>query len=175
MHHPSLLNFTLSIFLNFFYSSFLLCSGSLFTNSNWFTFEDDRAVHERATVTLGSPSPSPDVEEGAATAASSIEEATSLPSPELPSSEEKVILLDLDNGVSEEMEGGKLAEWVEWRETSTAPAGATADAPQDLLGSSLLPKHEETISDNLPPGQPEGSGQLEKIAPVAVSEASPDK
>ncbi|CAA6657907.1 unnamed protein product [Spirodela intermedia] len=34
-------------------------SGSLFTNSNWFTFEDDRAVHEQATITLGAPSPSP--------------------------------------------------------------------------------------------------------------------
>jgi serine/threonine-protein phosphatase 6 regulatory subunit 3 len=34
-----------------------MCSGSLFTNSNWFAFEDDRVANERSTGSLASPSP----------------------------------------------------------------------------------------------------------------------
>lgn len=36
---------------------FCICSGSLFTNSNWFAFEDDRVSNERAAGSLASPSP----------------------------------------------------------------------------------------------------------------------
>ena len=34
-----------------------VCSGSLFTNSNWFAFEDDRVANERSTGSHASPSP----------------------------------------------------------------------------------------------------------------------
>ena len=36
-------------------------SGSLFTNSNWFAFEDDRVTNERSTGSLVSPSPNTEV------------------------------------------------------------------------------------------------------------------
>ena len=36
-------------------------SGSLYTNSNWFAFEDDRVANERSTSSLASPSPKTEV------------------------------------------------------------------------------------------------------------------
>uniref|UniRef100_A0A7N2N775 Uncharacterized protein n=1 Tax=Quercus lobata TaxID=97700 RepID=A0A7N2N775_QUELO len=36
-------------------------SGSLYTNSNWFAFEDDRVANERSTGSLVSPSPNTEV------------------------------------------------------------------------------------------------------------------
>ncbi|XP_028759355.1 serine/threonine-protein phosphatase 6 regulatory subunit 3 isoform X2 [Neltuma alba] len=90
-------------------------SGSLFTNSNWFAFEDDGVANERSIGSLASPSPNAedtgvisgsgddnvivgDDEDLADTATSSPE-----PGPK-----------------SEHGETDKPVEWVEWRESSDA-------------------------------------------------------
>ncbi|XP_019419497.1 PREDICTED: serine/threonine-protein phosphatase 6 regulatory subunit 2-like isoform X1 [Lupinus angustifolius] len=92
-------------------------SGSLFTNSNWFAFEEDRdqVANERSTGALASPSPNAE-EEGAIASGDDnvvtgededlVDTATSLPEAE---AEPK-----LEAGTD------KLVEWVEWRESSDA-------------------------------------------------------
>ncbi|XP_078436683.1 uncharacterized protein LOC144707447 [Wolffia australiana] len=91
-------------------------TGSLFTNSNWFTFEDDRAVHEHATVTLGSPSPSPDGDDDAS---------------RLAAADDSTAIENLENGVADVAEDPKPPEWVEWRETTAAAAADVAEDPSD--------------------------------------------
>ncbi|XP_014518364.1 serine/threonine-protein phosphatase 6 regulatory subunit 3 [Vigna radiata var. radiata] len=97
-------------------------SGSLFTNSNWFAFEEDRdrVANERSTGSLASPSPN--AEEGIVKAsgddvAGEDEELadTATSSPEA--------------GPKLEHGGGtdKPVEWVEWRESSDA------NDPSDVL------------------------------------------
>jgi len=98
-----------------------ICSGSLFTNSNWFAFEEDRdrVANERSTGSLASPSPN--AEEGNVKAsgddvAGEDEELadTATSSPEA--------ALKLEHGGTD-----KPVEWVEWRESSDA------NDPSDIL------------------------------------------
>jgi len=97
-----------------------ICSGSLFTNSNWFAFEEDRdrVANERSTGSLASPSPN--AEEGNVKASDDVagedEELadTATSSPEAGSK--------LEHGGTD-----KPVEWVEWRESSDA------NDPSDVL------------------------------------------
>lgn len=108
-----LVNFAFS----FFYASIFhaTCSGSLFTNSNWFAFEDDGAANERSTGSLASPSPNAE-ETGVINGSGDdnvvvgddedlVDTATSSPEP---------------GPKSEQGETDKPVEWVEWRESSNA-------------------------------------------------------
>ncbi|XP_043688957.1 serine/threonine-protein phosphatase 6 regulatory subunit 2-like [Telopea speciosissima] len=123
-------------------------SGSLFTNSNWFAFEDDRIASERSNGSLASPSPN--AETGVLSSSSDDEvivgedddlvdtadTATSLQVPELgpkvldPSG--AVTPDGLSQDLKEEIrpdEGGKSPEWVQWRETSDGVDPSIADHP----------------------------------------------
>lgn len=91
------------------------CSGSLFTNSNWFAFEEDGASNERSTGSLASPSPNAE-ETGVISASGDdnvivgddedlVDTATSSPEP----------APKPDDG-----DADKPVEWVEWRESSDA-------------------------------------------------------
>ncbi|XP_017436389.1 uncharacterized protein LOC108342954 isoform X2 [Vigna angularis] len=96
-------------------------SGSLFTNSNWFAFEEDRdrVANERSTGSLASPSPN--AEEGIVKASGD----------DVAGEDEELA----DTATSSPEAGPKLehggtdkpVEWVEWRESSDA------NDPSDVL------------------------------------------
>ncbi|TKY72368.1 Serine/threonine-protein phosphatase 6 regulatory subunit 3 [Spatholobus suberectus] len=104
-------------------------SGSLFTNSNWFAFEEDRdrVANERSTGSLTSPSPN--AEEGIIKAsgddvvAGEDEELadTATSSPEAG--------LKLEHGGTD-----KPVEWVEWRESSDSndPSGVLPNGELEI-------------------------------------------
>ncbi|KAK9696989.1 hypothetical protein RND81_08G008600 [Saponaria officinalis] len=94
-------------------------SGSLFTNSNWFAFEEGRANNEPSTVSLASPSPGDEP-----SSVSSINDEVAndddlvdtAMSPQEPETESKTPDPAAANEVTER--GAEPTEWVEWRETS---------------------------------------------------------
>ncbi|KAJ1414402.1 SIT4 phosphatase-associated protein family [Sesbania bispinosa] len=103
-------------------------SGSLFTNSNWFAFEEDRdrVANERSTGSIASPSPN--AEEGANNS-SGDDNVTAGEDEDL-----------ADTATSSPQVGSKLehcgtdkpVEWVEWRESSDATD------PSDVLPNGEL-------------------------------------
>lgn len=104
-----------------------MCSSSLFTNSNWFAFEDDRVANERSTGSLASPSPNTEGGEVVNGGGDDnvivgeddelIDTATS--SPEAgEKSEDTTDLLSNNSRETGQTETDKPPEWVEWRETS---------------------------------------------------------
>ncbi|KAG8385216.1 hypothetical protein BUALT_Bualt03G0019100 [Buddleja alternifolia] len=110
-------------------------SGSLFTNSNWFAFEEERIVNENPSDSITSSSPNADgneVVEGA-----DDEDLTDTATFEPP--EQKSTL---DDKLSENFKETKISgsdkspEWVEWREICNS-----ADTP-DAAQSSSLPNGE---------------------------------
>ncbi|XP_048328609.2 uncharacterized protein LOC107417977 isoform X3 [Ziziphus jujuba] len=109
-------------------------SGSLFTNSNWFAFEDERVTNDRSTGSLASPSPNAEgtgVVNGAGDDNVIVGEdddlvdtATSSPEPEAKFEDNQ--LHEFNNfREMESDETDKPPEWVEWRETSDSgePSG----------------------------------------------------
>ncbi|MQL72304.1 hypothetical protein Taro_004655 [Colocasia esculenta] len=105
-------------------------SASLFTNSNWFTFEDDRAVNGQSTASLTSPSHNCDETDEVVLGDDNdlTDTATSLQLPESGETLEKPGARVSENGIVTETENNasdsplaeseKIPEWVEWRETS---------------------------------------------------------
>lgn len=133
-----------------------ICSGSLFTNSNWFAFEEDRdqAANERSTDSHASPSPN--AEEGAINASGDDDVITG----------EDEDLADTATSSPEagpKLEHGgtdKAVEWVEWRESSDA------SDPSDVLPNGEL----ETESGNNDPDVDEPSSPSSSVAePLASS------
>ncbi|XP_042519140.1 serine/threonine-protein phosphatase 6 regulatory subunit 2-like [Macadamia integrifolia] len=118
-------------------------SGTLFTNSNWFAFEDDRISSERSNGSLASPSPN--AETGVISSGSDDEvivgedddlgdTATSLqvpePAPKVEDPSGAVTPDGLSQDLKEEMkpdDGDKSPEWVQWRETSDGIDPSIAD------------------------------------------------
>nr|XP_027086875.1 serine/threonine-protein phosphatase 6 regulatory subunit 1-like isoform X1 [Coffea arabica] len=144
-------------------------SSSLFTNSNWFAFEDDNTVNERSTGTVASPSPKIEGtgaheknilhgdDDLADTATSEFPE--SKPSLNDPATE------DMPKKSREtETESDKPPEWVEWRESSEY--GETSDPTSDLDDTARPPC--------LPNGelQVESKDQVDEVSP-ASTDASP--
>ena len=124
------------------------CSGSLFTNSNWFAFEEgrDRVGNERSTGSLASPSPTADEvfvkASGDVVVAGEDEElADTATSPEAG--------LKLEHGGTD-----KPVEWVEWRESSDA------NDPSDVLPNGEL----EIEPGNSNPGLAESSSSSSSVA-----------
>ncbi|XAR59364.1 hypothetical protein NMG60_11015182 [Bertholletia excelsa] len=126
-------------------------NGSLFTNSNWFAFEDERVVNERSADSI--PSSSPNNNAGGTLAANSgggdddevvigdgeedeelTDTATSQVVESKISSEDPVVSnLSKESSSSDQIIVGEKesakppeSEWVEWRETSDV-AGASSD------------------------------------------------
>ncbi|KAG0487050.1 hypothetical protein HPP92_009145 [Vanilla planifolia] len=105
-------------------------SSSLFTNSNWFAFEDERAVNDRSTGSLASPSPNSD-DADEVVVGESEDLADKMASLQFSGSKcddtQEMNSICLGNGpVNEPNEtSGNLSpsecekplEWVEWRET----------------------------------------------------------
>ncbi|KAJ1420909.1 SIT4 phosphatase-associated protein family [Sesbania bispinosa] len=141
-------------------------SGSLFTNSNWFAFEEDRdrVANERSTGSIASPSPN--AEEGA-NCASGDDNVTADEDEDL-----------ADTATSSPQVGSKLehcgtdkpVEWVEWRESSDATD------PSDVLPNGEL---ETKLGNNDPDAagssSPSSSVALTKQEQVAAEPSTSNK
>lgn len=133
-----------------------LCSDSLFTNSNWFAFDDDKAANERSMSSIASPSPNADgdgnddddddddvvigeADEFNDTAASSLsvdmetEDSTSKHPIENPS----------------EPEPEKSPAWVEWRETSESSAPSSNPDESTILSNGDVQIEKEDNGDDI--------------------------
>ncbi|KAF8408787.1 hypothetical protein HHK36_004856 [Tetracentron sinense] len=147
-------------------------SGSLFTNSNWFAFEDDKIANERSTGSLASPSPN--TETGLISSNSDdevivgedddfVDTATSSQVPELEPSPEDPECRDSLESPPEDMkeetvpsEGDKPPEWVQWRETSDS--GDPSDAEQaPVLTNGELEMDSKVQGDDIDPDSVEPS------------------
>lgn len=137
-------------------------SGSLFTNSNWFAFEDERVVNERSSGSL--PSPSPNTEETGQVGSTSsdvvdkdddlVDTATSSKTSAQSGSDPQDLGTGLsDNGPVEGLkeetgllsptEGDKPAEWVEWRETSESGDPSAVDPSPAIPNGELAETKDE--------------------------------
>lgn len=103
-------------------------SGSLFTNSNWFAFEDDRTINELSADSIASPSPNIDDSEAVNTVGDAeviidkdedlADTATSQPPEPNASSEPTSVNFSGELSETGAKESENTPEWVEWRETS---------------------------------------------------------
>ncbi|GAB4829428.1 hypothetical protein Ancab_019099 [Ancistrocladus abbreviatus] len=131
-------------------------SGSIFTNSNWFAFEDDRINNERSTGPLTSPSP--DNEEIGTTSSGDEVNVAEDKLSKKSSSEEletksklesttESSFCNLQEATAERSLGGlqeagqgeidKPPGWVEWRETSNSIVASDADKPPLLPNGTI--------------------------------------
>ncbi|OIW13908.1 hypothetical protein TanjilG_31797 [Lupinus angustifolius] len=139
--------------------------GSLFTNSNWFDFEDDRneVANERSTGSVASPSPNAE-EEGAMIASGDGDVVTGGEDEDLadtasssPEAEPKLEQSGTDIPV----------EWVEWRESSDA------NDPSDvLLNRELETESEKNNPDTDEPSSPSPVALAKDVNIVAEPLAS---
>ncbi|KAI3455938.1 hypothetical protein Pfo_012601 [Paulownia fortunei] len=150
-------------------------SGSLFTNSNWFAYEEGRTVdeHSSGSITSSSPNTEGHVGVGGADGEVIVEEdadladtATSEPPEQKPNLDDNVPS-KLSEGFREtEISGSdKTPEWVEWRESSdsiefppTSNSANMSNAAQDPS----LPNGELQVEL----GQPDVVGQDKMVAPA---------
>ncbi|CAF1928877.1 unnamed protein product [Brassica napus] len=157
-------------------------SGSLFTNSNWFAFDDEKAANERSVNSIASPSPDGDddviigeADEFSDTAASSA--AVDMETEDSTSKNR--------SGNPSEPEAEKSPAWVEWRETSesTAPS-SNPDEATIMPNGEVQTEKEDTGDDtdkksaeeNPPPDtcDDETTEKSLNASGVATTESSPD-
>lgn len=184
--------------MTYFIFAFCLvgCSASLFTNSNWFAFEDDRVANERSTGSLGSPSPSSegaDVINGGSGDNVTVGEDddlvdTATSSPEAGTkSEDTAHLMSNDLRETGHDETDKPPEWVEWRENSDSsdPSGVLPngevqveskprepDAPEPSSSTDVLEKNDETTTGQLL-GSDEETPSLAASKPAELGNGNP--
>ncbi|WCJ24282.1 Serine/threonine-protein phosphatase 6 regulatory subunit [Euphorbia peplus] len=116
-------------------------SGSLFTNSNWFAFEDDRVASERSAGALASSSPNNEETGGVADGDEGNNDeivagedddlddtASSSPAAE-PILDESSSVNPLSKDVKETSSNEKPPVWVEWRETPDTSDLPNSDVP----------------------------------------------
>ncbi|KAK4858192.1 hypothetical protein QYF36_012552 [Acer negundo] len=153
-------------------------SGSLFTNSNWFAFEDDRVSNERSTGSLASPSPN--TEETGAIHDGGDDEVIVGEDDDLDdtatstaASETKLGEIDVHNlpGTSEETGASSTEKppvWVEWRETPDSTDPSRADQPGGV------PNSEPELKSEDQGGGGEGDGDAMEPSPSSSSETMAD-
>ncbi|RWR85822.1 serine/threonine-protein phosphatase 6 regulatory subunit 2 [Cinnamomum micranthum f. kanehirae] len=155
-------------------------SGSLFTNSNWFAFEDDRVINERSPGPLATPSPT--TEEGGLVGSSSDDEVIvgedselvvdTAASSKVPEQLQSVKLETgvSSNGLAEEdarminpIESDKPPEWVELRETSESDSSSSSQVDlSPALPNGVL----EEVKD-----QTHGEASADLAEPASLSNA----
>ncbi|PSS04939.1 Serine/threonine-protein phosphatase 6 regulatory subunit like [Actinidia chinensis var. chinensis] len=128
-------------------------SGSLFTNSNWFAFEDDRMVNERSDDSITSPSPNAE-----GTVVNSVggdevivdkddDDLTDTATSQVP--EPEIISEPTLGNLSEESikTGAKESDkWVAWKETSDSVEPSDTDMPSNLPNGELEMESEDPVS-----------------------------
>nr|POF01518.1 hypothetical protein CFP56_45315 [Quercus suber] len=95
-------------------------SGSLYTNSNWFAFEDGRVANERSTGSLVSPSPNTEV--------------TGV----------------INGGSDENVIDGEDDDLVDTATSSPEAGANEVDAAEASLSTGGLEKNDETVAGHLP-------------------------
>ncbi|KAI7735193.1 hypothetical protein M8C21_030850, partial [Ambrosia artemisiifolia] len=164
-------------------------SGSLFTNSNWFAFEEEREIDEQSTSTAALPSPSTDDTAGGNDGGDDVvtsnendndndlvDSATS----EVPESKQ-----DLDDAAigkatdeSRPSESDKPSEWIEWREAvepessvmTTEPAETSQAATNSLPNGDLEVNSLDDIATD-PPNIVEVSPPSSATKPEVVADS----
>lgn len=139
------------LFKCFIWSLFLIfgfCSGSLFTNSNWFAFEDDRVANERSAGALASSSPNNEGSGVVNTWGSDEvivgkddnldDTATSSPVPKPNLDDPSMSNLSKDCKEAGISAGDKPTAWVEWRETPDSNDPSHAVVPRVPNGEILV-------------------------------------
>ncbi|KAK9155173.1 hypothetical protein Sjap_002653 [Stephania japonica] len=147
-------------------------SASLFTNSNWFAFEDDQMANERSS---GSPaSPSPNTEAGIASSSSDdevvvgeddelVDTATSSQEPGTSTNSDDTETAKIENGVdidlkedttSPSSDDNKPAEWVQWRETSDSTEPDVEETPTSSNCRLEDAKEQNDVAINTIPSEP---------------------
>lgn len=159
-------------------------SGSLFTNSNWFAFEDNRGSNnERLTDSLASSSPNN--EESAAALSSSINDddvndtGASSQAPEVVESESKEEpTTEIGNPnpphlspAVKEADTGEQTEWVEWRETSGGSSDDSAPKRVEVVNPDPKETKKEDISGSPSPSSPSPSPAVDSPEPHGESTA----
>ncbi|KAF8097661.1 hypothetical protein N665_0284s0027 [Sinapis alba] len=119
---------------------------SLFTNSNWFAFDDEKVVNEHS---MASPSPNADEDEDVVIgeAADDFKDSVASPSPPVDMETEDSTSKNLSENPSER-EAEKSPAWVEWRETSetTAPSSNPEEASM-LPNGEVQNEKEDNVDD----------------------------
>lgn len=156
---------------------FFSCSGSLFTNSNWFAFEEDNRVSDdRSTGPLASPSPNAEGTDVVNSGGDDVnvgeddelvDTATSSPEPEA-KSEDSMPHESGNLRETESKETDKPPEWVEWRETSDS------GDPSDILPNGEL-QLQSSDAAKPSPSSPDTSGNNDETATGPSAAASEDE
>ncbi|XP_047947956.1 serine/threonine-protein phosphatase 6 regulatory subunit 3-like [Salvia hispanica] len=119
-------------------------SGSLFTNSNWFAFEDGRIADEHGDAPVASSSPNTEghvgvggvvVEEDEALA----DTAASEPSEQKPNVADDIPTKLLEGSSESETSSSDKPEWVEWRESSDSFENPTPSNTANTSDADQLP------------------------------------
>lgn len=164
-------------------------SGSLFTNSNWFAFEEERAIHEQSTS-----SPSPDTDSTApggdgggdevVTSTENDQDLVDSATSEIPESKPDVDDTPAGKSTDESTstESDKPTEWIEWREapepepligaadtTTTEPAETSQAATASLPNGDLELSPMDEVATDLNKDVPPPSSATDN--PVAVAES----
>lgn len=141
----------------------------MFTNSNWFAFEDDKAVNDRSTDSIASPSTnSEDTDEVVVGESEDLVDRTSS---EMSNSARKfpeITTVLLGNGSVDEskedtrhfspmiIDSDKSPEWVEWRETTESSdlccTNSTVNVPNgDIEVKEFDEKDDNDLGVGIPP------------------------
>ncbi|KAH7678878.1 serine/threonine-protein phosphatase 6 regulatory subunit 3 protein [Dioscorea alata] len=122
---------------------------SLFTNSNWFAFGDDRPASDEPSP---GPLPSPSSDEVSKVSVGEnvdmMDTATPLEPLNAVTSMEAVGSQVSENGPTEVLDVGKPPEWVEWRETLDLGELPDANPAPPLPNGGLKPEEEVTQATN---------------------------
>ncbi|CAH8338611.1 unnamed protein product [Eruca vesicaria subsp. sativa] len=156
-------------------------SSSLFTNSNWFAFDDEKVANEHS---MASPSPNAD-EDGEdddvvlGESADDFKDSVASSSPVDMETEDSTSKNPSEN--PSEPEAEKSPAWVEWRETSesTAPS-SNPDEASMLPNGEVQNEKEDNVDDTDKEGAKDsspGGGEIiesSDASGVATTESSPD-
>ncbi|XP_022716446.1 serine/threonine-protein phosphatase 6 regulatory subunit 3-like isoform X2 [Durio zibethinus] len=142
-------------------------SGSLFTNSNWFAFEDDRVSNERSTGALASASANTegtgvvdgDGEDDEIVVGDDDDLDDTATSSQVPDAklEDNSADLSEDSKEAGPSANDKPPAWVEWRETPDSHVASGSDESAIVLNGELQLKLEDKGSDHDPDGATEPS------------------
>ncbi|KAJ0975720.1 hypothetical protein J5N97_017685 [Dioscorea zingiberensis] len=159
-------------------------SSSLFTNSNWFAFEDDRAINDSSTGSLPSTSPSSDETDevvlgenddllDTATPSKPSDSAIGSVEPSRQISENcpAEVSNDETSFPSHPSEGEKPPEWVEWRETSNSGELPGGNPSPVLPNGELEPTKDEQAGNEVALDEPKDENRAGSLGnEVALDE-----
>lgn len=130
----------------------LSSSNSLFTNSNWFAFEDNKTNNDDLTGAPASASPGSEggLEDETHNAEAELDPATTSPVPEtkpdLPSTAAEISSEDAKRTDVSSQAENKPPEWVQWRETSSS--GVDSESEKTPLPDAAPEEPSESQADN---------------------------